>query len=495
MSTLPPARVRFAPSPTGRLHIGSGRTALYNYLLARQTGGQFILRLEDTDQKRYVPGSEDEIRQGLRWLGLEWDEGFDIGGPYGPYRQSLRKEMYQELGRQLVDAGHGYYCFCTPDRLEQVRQGQIKLKQTPHYDGACRNLDIDEARRRVAAGERHVVRFKMPQDGAITVRDHLRGEMTFENRTLDDSILIKSDGLALYHLASMADDYFMKTTHVIRSSEWLPTFPLHMHVINAFGWPAPDFLHLSLFLKPNGKGKMSKRDSAALAQDGHSVFITDLEKLGYLPEAVVNWVALMGWSYDDHTEFFTMDDLIEKFSLDKLNPAPAAVNFTKFDHFNGLHIRRLDPADLARRVKPFLVEAGYPVDDGVLVEVTPLIQERLVTLDEAPAWLGFFFQDQVNPAPEDLVGAKLSAADSAAALRRACDILSALPDISLETAEPPMRLLAEDLGLSAGQLFGILRSAVTGQKVSPPLFESMAVIGRAKVLERLQNGIRLLDGI
>ena len=495
MSTLPPARVRFAPSPTGRLHIGSGRTALYNYLLARQTGGQFILRLEDTDQKRYVPGSEDEIRQGLRWLGLEWDEGFDIGGPYGPYRQSLRKEMYQELGRQLVDAGHGYYCFCTPDRLEQVRQGQIKLKQTPHYDGACRNLDIDEARRRVAAGERHVVRFKMPQDGAITVRDHLRGEMTFENRTLDDSILIKSDGLALYHLASMADDYLMKTTHVIRSSEWLPTFPLHMHVINAFGWPAPDFLHLSLFLKPNGKGKMSKRDSAALAQDGHSVFITDLEKLGYLPEAVVNWVALMGWSYDDHTEFFTMDDLIEKFSLDKLNPAPAAVNFTKFDHFNGLHIRRLDPADLARRVKPFLVEAGYPVDDGVLVEVTPLIQERLVTLDDAPAWLGFFFQDQVNPAPEDLVGAKLSAADSAAALRRACDILSALPDISLETAEPPMRLLAEDLGLSAGQLFGILRSAVTGQKVSPPLFESMAVIGRAKVLERLQNGIRLLDGI
>ena len=495
MSTLPPARVRFAPSPTGRLHIGSGRTALYNYLLARQTGGQFILRLEDTDQKRYVPGSEDEIRQGLRWLGLEWDEGFDIGGPYGPYRQSLRKEMYQELGRQLVDAGHGYYCFCTPDRLEQVRQGQIKLKQTPHYDGACRNLDIDEARRRVAAGERHVVRFKMPQDGAITVRDHLRGEMTFENRTLDDSILIKSDGLALYHLASMADDYLMKTTHVIRSSEWLPTFPLHMHVINAFGWPVPDFLHLSLFLKPNGKGKMSKRDSAALAQDGHSVFITDLEKLGYLPEAVVNWVALMGWSYDDHTEFFTMDDLIEKFSLDKLNPAPAAVNFTKFDHFNGLHIRRLDPADLARRVKPFLVEAGYPVDDGVLVEVTPLIQERLVTLDDAPAWLGFFFQDQVNPAPEDLVGAKLSAADSAAALRRACDILSALPDISLETAEPPMRLLAEDLGLSAGQLFGILRSAVTGQKVSPPLFESMAVIGRAKVLERLQNGIRLLDGI
>ena len=495
MSTLPPARVRFAPSPTGRLHIGSGRTALYNYLLARQTGGQFILRLEDTDQKRYVPGSEDEIRQGLRWLGLEWDEGFDIGGPYGPYRQSLRKEMYQELGRQLVDAGHGYYCFCTPDRLEQVRQGQIKLKQTPHYDGACRNLDIDEARRRVAAGERHVVRFKMPQDGAITVRDHLRGEMTFENRTLDDSILIKSDGLALYHLASMADDYLMKTTHVIRSSEWLPTFPLHMHVINAFGWPVPDFLHLSLFLKPNGKGKMSKRDSAALAQDGHSVFITDLEKLGYLPEAVVNWVALMGWSYDDHTEFFTMDDLIEKFSLDKLNPAPAAVNFTKFDHFNGLHIRRLDPADLARRVKPFLVEAGYPVDDGVLVEVTPLIQERLVTLDEAPAWLGFFFQDQVTPAPEDLVGVRMSAADSAAALRRACDILSALPDISLETAEPPMRLLAEDLGLSAGQLFGILRSAVTGQKVSPPLFESMAVIGRAKVLERLQNGIRILDGI
>ena len=495
LDTVSPARVRFAPSPTGRTHLGSGRTALYNYLLARQTEGQFLLRIEDTDRKRYVTGAEQELVDSLHWLGMQWDEGPDVGGPYAPYRQSDRKDIYQHYARKLVDLGHAYYCFCTPERLAQVREQQQKLKQLPLYDGLCRRLDPDEANRRVAHGEAHVVRFKMPREGSITAVDRLRGPITVDNRSLDDYILLKSDGLALYHLAAMVDDHLMDITHVLRSSEWLSTFPLHAHIIRAFGWQEPEWVHLSVFLKPSGKGKMSKRESAELKQGGYSIFIKDLEELGYLPEAVVNWIALMGWSYDDRTEFFTLPDLVEKFSLDKLNPSPAAINFTKFDYFNGLHIRHLETADLSRRVKPFFETAGYKVDEERLVKVVPLLQNRIVTLDDSPVMGGFFFREDVQPDPQDLVGKNMTPADSAVAARKAYDILAALPVIDQEAAEEPLRGLAESLGLSAGQLFGILRAAVTGQTVSPPLFESMAVIGKTKVLERIQNAIVILEKI
>ncbi|MBN2547849.1 MAG: glutamate--tRNA ligase [Anaerolineales bacterium] len=495
MSTPQPVRVRFAPSPTGRTHLGSGRTALYDYLLARQTGGQFILRIEDTDQKRYVPGAEKELMESLHWLGLNWDEGPDVGGANGPYRQSERREIYQQHARQLIESGHAYYCFCSPERLDKVRQGQMSLKQTPRYDGTCRRLDPDEAARRVANGERHVVRFRMPVEGAITVHDHLRGDITVENANLDDYIIVKSDGLALYHLAAMVDDHLMNVSHVIRGSEWLSTFPLHGHILRAFGWQEPVWVHLSIFLKPSGKGKMSKRESAQIMQDGYSIFVNDLAELGYLPEAVVNWIALMGWSYDDRGEFFTMDDLVEKFSLDHLNPAPAAINFTKLDHFNGLHIRSLPPAELSRRVKPFLQAAGYVVNDEKLLKIYPIIRERLSTLDDIVPMAGFFFKGDVFPDPKELVGEKMSPSESAIAARCAYQILDALPEIGLQTAEPPMRQLAEELGLKAGQLFGILRVAVTGQKVSPPLFESMEIIGREQVLNRLQRAIKLLDGL
>jgi glutamyl-tRNA synthetase len=255
----------------------------------------------------------------------------------------------------------------------------------------------------------------------------------------------------------------------------------------------PIFIHLSIFLKPSGKGKMSKRDMADAMKDDHSIFLTDLRQLGYLPEAAVNWTALMGWSYDDHTEFFTMQDLLEKFSLEKLNPSPAAINYTKLDYFNGLHIRNLDVQDLARRVKPFMEQAGYVVDDVTLLQAVPLIRERLVTLDDAPQWIGFLFRDEVTPAPEDLVGGKMTVEESVTVARRALAVLESLPEITLEAAEPPMRQLAEELGLQAGQLFGILRVAITGQKVSPPLFESMEIIGREKVLERVGRAVVLLS--
>ena len=490
-----PARVRFAPSPTGRLHLGGARTALYDYLLAKQTGGQFILRLEDTDRKRYVPGAEDELKHGLRWLGIPWDEGIEVGGPHAPYRQSERKEIYLDHARWLIEHDFAYYCFCTPQRLEQVRQEQMKNKQPVRYDGLCRRLDPAEAERRAAAGEPHVIRFKMPEEGSITAHDRLRGDITVENRNLDDYIIVKSDGLALYHLAAMVDDHLMGVTHVIRGSEWLSTFPLHVHIIRAFGWEEPVWVHLSLFLKPSGKGKMSKRESASLMQDGYSTYISDLEDLGYLPEAVVNWIALMGWSYDDRAEFFTLPDLVEKFSLDHLNPAPAAINFTKLDHFNGLHIRSLAVEDLANRIRPFFEKAGLAVTDEKLRQIAPLLQERIATLDEALPMGGFFFHDEISPIPEELVGKKLTPAQSAEAARQALEILEGLPEFTHESAEQPLRDLAERLGLSAGQLFGVLRVAVTGQTVSPPLFESMAVIGREKVLQRIRDAIRVLENM
>jgi glutamyl-tRNA synthetase len=490
-----PVRVRFAPSPTGHVHLGSARTALYNYLIARQTGGQFVLRLEDTDQKRYVPGSEQELMEGLRWLGIKWDEGIDVGGPYGPYRQTERKEIYQDYARKLIDSGHAYYCFCSPQRLERVRQQQVRDKLPAHYDGTCRRLDPDEAERRVAQGEAHVIRFKMPHEGTITVVDRLRGPITYENRNLDDYIIVKSDGLALYHLAAMLDDHLMKITHVLRSAEWLSTFPLHAHIIRAFGWQEPQWVHLSVFLKPSGKGKMSKRESADILKDGYSIYIKDLEELGYLPEAVDNWVALMGWSYDDHTEFFTMPDLIDKFDLDRLNPSPAAINFSKLDHFNGLHIRALALPDLAARLKPFLEKAGYQVNDDKLQQIAPIVQERLVTFDDVVEVAGFFFEEDVYPDVTDLVGKNMTPADSAIAMRKAYGLMAGFEDIDPLTAEQPLRDLTEQLGLKPGQFFGILRVAVTGRKVSPPLLESMAVIGKEKVLERLQNAIQMLEGI
>jgi glutamyl-tRNA synthetase len=486
-------RVRFAPSPTGHTHLASGRTALYNYLLARQTRGKFILRIEDTDQKRYVSGAEKELIESLHWLGIEWDEGPDVGGPNGPYYQTQRKDIYQEYARKLIESGHAYYCFCTPERLDQVHKKQVSRKENPRYDGLCRRLDPDEAERRVSAGESHVVRFKVPVTGSVTAHDLIRGDISVDYSALDDTIIVRSDGLALYHLAAMVDDQLMGITHVIRGSEWLSTFPLHVLIIRAFGWQEPKWVHLSVFLKPSGKGKMSKRDTSQVIQDGYSIFIKDLEGLGYIPEGVVNWMALMGWSYDDHTEFFTMQDLIEKFNLEHLNPSPAAINFTKFDYFNGVHIRNLTRDDLAQRLAPHITCAGYRYSEDILYRAIPIIRERLVTLDDVIPVAGFLFKENVTPNPQDLIGDKMTPAESMKIARDSYQILSALPDINKEVAEPPMRKLVEESGLKAGQVFGIIRVAVTGQKVSPPLFESMEIIGKEKVLERIQSAVDILE--
>jgi len=488
-----PVRVRFAPSPTGHLHLGGARTALFNYLIARQTGGQFILRIEDTDRKRYDPQSETEFYQTLKWLGIHWDEGPDVGGPFGPYRQSERKAIYQEYAHQLIDKGLAYYCFCTSQHLDRVRQEQMLRKEILRYDGACRRLDPRDAEIRVASGDPHVIRFKTPKEGSTTVRDLIRGDITVSNHTLDDFILVKSDGLAVYHLAAMVDDHLMKISHVIRGSEWLSTLPLHGLIRRSFGWEEPIWVHLSVFLKPSGKGKMNKRDVADLGKEGHSIFIKDLDELGYIHEAVNNWIALMGWSYDDHTEVFSLQDLVEKFNLDKLNPAPAAINFTKLDYFNGLHIRALSQDDLAARLIPFFERAGLAVDKDRLTKIVPIIRERIAGLDEAPEMAGFFFRESVEPDPQDLVGKGMSAPQVVHVLREARQVLARLPELTAELSEPVMRGLLVSLRLTAGQVFGVLRVAVTGQKVSPPLFESMAIIGKEKVFARIDHAIELVN--
>lgn len=487
-----PARTRFAPSPTGWLHIGGARTALYSFLLARQTGGQFLLRIEDTDRKRYVPGSEEDIMEGLRWLGLEWDEGPDIGGPYGPYRQSERKELYRQYAGTLVEAGHAYYCFCTPERLARLREEQRKRKLPPRYDGLCRQLDPDEARRRVRAGEPHVIRFKAPREGTITAVDLIRGEITVANKDIDDYILLKSDGFPTYHLAVVVDDHLMGITHVLRGAEWLGTFPLHVHLYRALGWPEPVWVHLSTFLKPSGKGKISKRDADIFRKDHKSVLLRDLRAFGYLPEAVNNWMALMGWSYDDRTEFFTLEDLIAKFSLERLKPSPAAVNFAKLDHFNGLHIRALPAEELARRLVPFFRQAGYSVQAQDLLPLIPIIQTRLTTLDDGPQLAGFFFQEEIQHPVELLVGDKMTPQASLEALQRVYQRLQEVEGWTAEAIEAVLRGLVDELGLKPRQLFGIVRVAVTGRRVSPPLFETMALLGRERCLRWMAQALDAL---
>jgi glutamyl-tRNA synthetase len=481
-----------APSPTGRFHLGSARTALYNYLLARKTGGQFILRIEDTDQKRFVVGAEEEIFDSLDWLGIPPDEGPHVGGDYGPYRQTERREIYLEHAGILVEKGAAFPCFCTPEELAKVRQEQLERKEKPRYSGKCRRLDPAEADRRISAGEKYVIRFKMPYEGVTVAHDQLRGDIVTENRFLDDYVLLKSDGLPTYHLAAMVDDHLMGITHVFRGSEWLSTFPLHVQIVRAFGWQEPVWVHLSVFLKPSGKGKMSKRDNPEALKDGHSIFVKDMQELGYIPEGVLNWIALMGWGVAED-DVMTIEQMVARFDVDRLTPSPAGVNFAKLDHFNGAHIRLLKADDLAARIKPFFLRAGYRVDDSTLLAITPLLQERLVTLDDCVDFGGFFFRETVEPNPAELIPKGLDAKQSAEVARKAYEILAGLPEISHVTAEPPLRALVEKLEHKPNQVFGILRVAVTGQTVSPPLFESMEVIGKEKVLARVRKAIEALE--
>lgn len=486
-----PVRVRYAPSPTGDFHVGGARTALFDYLFARHHGGKFILRIEDTDQKRYNPEALKWLLDGLRFLGLDWDEGPEAGGAYGPYTQTERLDIYQAYCRQLIDSGHAYRCFCTPERLDQVRLERQK-QNLSGYDRTCRAIDPAEAARRAEAGESYTVRLKLPLEGEITFHDAIRGDITFQYANLEDAILMKSDGIPTYHLAVVVDDTLMEISHVLRGDEWINSVPLHLYLYQAFGWEPPVIAHLPLILNPTGKGKMSKREGRAPDGTLQPVFVRTFKELGYLPEAMINFMALLGWSYDDKTEIMSRAELIERFSLDRVKSSPATWDYDKLDHINGVYIRQLPVTELTDRLLPYLAQAGFEVDREKMLRITPLIQERITRLSDVAGAVDFFLVDELpgyNPA--ELIPKKGDAATATSALVQARQTLAAV-DFSHETLEAALRADAEALGLKAGQMFQPIRVAVCGRMVAPPLFETLIVLGRETCLKRIDRAVDML---
>ncbi|HSN76725.1 MAG TPA: glutamate--tRNA ligase [Anaerolineae bacterium] len=491
--TEKPTRVRFAPSPTGYLHIGSARSALFNWLYARHTGGKFILRIEDTDQKRLVTDALDDFAAGLRWLGCQWDEGPEVGGDFGPYFQSQRLELYQTWANWLVEHGHAYRCYCSEERLGQVREEQTAAKEQTGYDRHCRTLTPEQRAQHQAAGDPYVIRLAVePLDGSTTFHDAIRGEITFEHSLLQDAVLLKSDGWPTYHLAAVVDDHLMQISHIMRSDEWLSSAPLGVLLYQAFGWEQPVWAHLPVILNPNGKGKMSKRH--AVGADGRSIPVLLKEYIadGYLPEAMANFLANVGWNLDGSTEIFAPEQAIAAFDIAAINPSPAAFPYDKLVWLNGVYIRQLEDDELYRRLLP-LVAAGMGMSEAALAArpelrpAVPLIKERIKTLGEAAPMLDFFFVDGLlaYPDPQALVGEKMTAAQTVEALHKSAAMLAGLPSFDHASIEASLRALSEELGLKIRQLLHVVRVAVTGTKVSPPLFESIVILGRERTLTRL----------
>jgi glutamyl-tRNA synthetase len=480
-----PVRVRIAPSPTGYFHVGSARTALFNWLFARHHGGKFIVRIEDTDRTRFNPEAVADLTASLRWLGLCWDEGPEVGGDYGPYVQSERLDHYQHYADWLVAEGHAYKCYCSHERLAAVREQQRNNKQQIGYDRHCRTLTAAQRAEYEAQGITPVVRLKAPLEGSTTFHDVVYGTITVENETLEDLILLKSDGFPTYHLAVVVDDHLMAISHIMRGDEWLPTVPQRIHIYDALGWETPIYAHLPLILAPTGKGKLSKRHGG--------VEVHEFRRQGYLPEAMVNYLARVGWSYDDQTEIFSLDELVTYFDLAGINNSPARFSYERLEWMNGYHIRQLEASDLAQRLVPFMADAGFQVTAADLLPIVPLIRERLKTLADVVQWTDYLFKAQIEYDPGLLVPKKMTAAEALTALRQARVKLDILPSFENEIAEPIMRDLAADLGVKVGQLFGMIRVAATGKTVSPPLFETLSVLGKARTLERVDEAIASLS--
>jgi glutamyl-tRNA synthetase len=488
-------RVRYAPSPTGDPHLGSIRTALFNWLYARHCGGVFVFRIEDTDQERLVPGSVESLVEGLKWLGLDWDEGpTGVGreskGPFGPYFQSDRKPLYYKYAEQLVAEGKAYRCFCSPARLDAVRRAQMAAKQPPGYDRHCRDLSEAERRKQEDAGVSSVVRFRIPLDGETTVHDLIRGTVIWENRTLDDLVLLKSDGFPTYHLANIVDDHHMEITHVMRAEEWLPSTPRHLLLYQAFGWEPPRFAHLPLILGSD-RSKLSKRHGATS--------VLEYRKDGYLPEAMINFLALLGWSLDDKTEIISRAGLVANFSMERITKSPAIFNAEKLQWMNGMYIRAMPAAEVADRLLPFLerpaAQGGLPdsvqrpLDRAYVQAIVPLIHERLRILSEGPELTEFFFQDALAYSPDLLVQKGMDRPATRETLKRSRRLAEGATSWTTADLEPAFRALADELQVKTGQLFGAVRVAVTGRTATPPLFQTMEVLGKARCLERLAKAV------
>ena len=477
-------RTRIAPSPTGDPHVGTAYVALFNYALARQTGGSFVLRIEDTDRQRSTTASERQILDALSWLGLEWDEGPDIGGEFGPYRQSARTEIYLEHVEQLVAKGAAYPCFCTRERLDALRVEQKAAKGRLGYDRLCRSIDPEEARRRIEAGEDHVIRLAMPTEGETVAHDLLRGDIVIANAQVDDQVLLKSDGHPTYHLANVVDDHLMGITHVIRAEEWISSLPKHVQLYHALGWQLPVFCHLPL-LRNADTSKISKRKNP--------VSLDHFRQAGILPEALLNYLALMGWTMPDERDQFTLEDFVSEFRLEDISLGGPVFDLDKLNWLNGKYIRDFSVDELLARLR------DNPLSDSYLRSILPLVQERIDTLADFVAYADFFFVGDVRyeeSAMHKLVAKDRTPPQTAKAFRILLEEhLDTILEWNAANIETAMREFCEANGWTPKELFMPIRIAVTGRTATPPLFETMEVLGKPRCRWRLRRAMETLRGM
>jgi glutamyl-tRNA synthetase len=472
-----PPRVRIAPSPTGDPHIGTAYIALFNYVFAKQNGGQFIVRIEDTDQTRYRKDSEGMILDALKWFGIKWDEGPDIGGPYGPYKQSERLPYYKEHAEMLVASGHAYRCFCTTERLAKLREQQAAAKLPPGYDRHCRALKPEEAQAKVRDGLSHVVRFKVPLTGVTEFHDVPRGNVTFENTKLDDLVLLKADGFPTYHLASVVDDKLMKITHVIRGEEWVSSTPKHVLLYGAFGWQAPTFIHLNLLRNPD-KSKISKRKNPTS--------ILYYRRKGILPEALRNFLALMGWNPGDDREVFSTEDMMQKFSWERFNLGGPVFDINKLVWMNGQYLKQLPDAgwlDILRR--DFF-------SDDYLLRIIPLVKEKVAAFEDFFPSSATFFGGDYTYEGAPLVPKGRTPKETAGWISDVLDRLEAIESWSVEPIKAVIESYLNEKALKTKELYMALRVAVSGGPISPPLFETFEVLGKEMSRRRMRLAIEHL---
>ncbi len=485
-------RVRYAPSPTGLQHIGGIRTALFNYFFARAQKGKFILRIEDTDQERSSEESIQDLYETLNWLNIVPDEGPVQGGPYGPYIQSERTKLYKDYANELIEKGKAYKCFCTSDRLDALREEQTAAKSKQiGYDGKCRNLTQQEITALENEGKPFVIRLKVPKEGKTTFHDLLMGDITRKNSDVNpDPVLLKSDGFPTYHLANVIDDHSMNITHIMRAQEWIPSGPLHILLYEAFGWTPPLYCHLPMVMGKDGK-KLSKRHG--------STAVKDFREIGYLPEALLNYVSMVGWSYDDKKEFFTEDELCELFSLEKINKAPGVFDYKKLDWYNGMYIREKSDIELVKLLLPYMQSANYisqKADEEEmkkLFSIIPLVKERLKVLSDVTEMVKFLYtEDEVEDATL-LLPKKQTLLETYQALKGAYEILLQYKDQQDEVIEEHLMQLSSSLNLKVNGVFMPIRVSVTTSSVSPPLFDSIRALGWDKALLRIEHAITLLE--
>ncbi|HEU5061045.1 MAG TPA: glutamate--tRNA ligase [Kofleriaceae bacterium] len=472
-------RVRIAPSPTGDPHVGTAYIALFNYVFARQQGGAFILRIEDTDQTRSRADSERQILTALAWLGISWDEGPDVGGPHGPYHQSKRLDIYARHTRTLVERGRAYPCFCTPERLAELRKAQMADKVALGYDRRCRAIDPAEAARRVVAGEPHTIRLAVPTEGTIRFTDRLRGPVEIAATQVDDQVLLKSDGFPTYHLANVVDDRLMEITHVIRAEEWISSTPKHVLLYEAFDWPQPEWIHMPL-LRNQDKSKISKRKNP--------VSINFYRDAGILPQAMLNFLAIMGWSFGGDREKFTVQEMIEVFSWDKMSLGGPVFNLEKLRWLNERYIHELDYGQLADQL------LGWRMGKDYLTRLVPLVRERIKQLADFVPATDFFFSLDVEVPLAEIAAAVPESNGKALGklLLEYVEGLDQVPEFTAAHLEPMSRSFGEAKGLKSKALFMVLRLCVTGRKASPPLFETMEVLGKEICRHRLRRAAELV---